>query len=151
MDTATAQPFFTTVMVGLPIRRRLVLVPLSDATVGPGYRKVPRPKSQVKHAPAIDTDGELPAEDEAAVFAHYGLDHAPGPGGEHRLERRSQPSGPWRGPTTALVLRLVIVALVRGPVGVVTDGLEHLLFIGIAVLIVALMLSAVRFRRGGGP
>ncbi|WP_200895445.1 hypothetical protein [Kitasatospora griseola] len=48
----------------------------------------------MKHAPAIDTDGELPAEDEAAVFTHYGLDRAPGTGGERRLARRQEPSGP---------------------------------------------------------
>ncbi|MFG3051359.1 PRC-barrel domain-containing protein [Kitasatospora sp. NPDC048239] len=88
VDTATDQPSFATVTVGLPTRRRLVFVPLSDATVGPGYLKVPLLKSQVKHAPGIDTDGELPAGDEAAVFAHYGLTYAPGTGGERRLARR---------------------------------------------------------------
>ncbi|MFI9327862.1 PRC-barrel domain-containing protein [Kitasatospora sp. NPDC052868] len=88
VDTATDQPSFATVTVGLPTRRRLVFVPLSDATVGPGYLKVPLLKSQVKHAPSIDTDGELPAGDEAAVFAHYGLTYAPGTGGERRLARR---------------------------------------------------------------
>jgi len=36
-----------------------------------------------------------------------------------------------------------------GLVGVVAKGLLYLLFVGIAVLIVALALSAVRFRRGG--
>ncbi|MEV4556670.1 hypothetical protein AB0K51_06700 [Kitasatospora sp. NPDC049285] len=49
----------------------------------------------------------------------------------------------------ALVLFLVIVAIVLGLVGVAADGLTYLLFIGIAVLIVALALAAVRFRRGG--
>ncbi|GAA3031635.1 PRC-barrel domain-containing protein [Kitasatospora albolonga] len=88
VDTATDQPSFATVTVGLPTRRRLVFVPLSGATVGPGYLKVTRPRSQVKHAPAIDTDGELPAEDEQAVFAHYELDYEPGTGGERRLARR---------------------------------------------------------------
>ncbi|GAA0665010.1 PRC-barrel domain-containing protein [Kitasatospora atroaurantiaca] len=88
VDTATDQPSFATVTVGLPTRRRLVFVPLTGATVGPGYLKVARPKSQVKRGPAIDTDGELPAEDEAAVFAHYELDYAPGTGGERRLARR---------------------------------------------------------------
>ncbi|WP_354641395.1 PRC-barrel domain-containing protein [Kitasatospora camelliae] len=88
VDTATDQPSFATVTVGLPTRRRLVFVPLTGATVGPGYLKVPRPKSQVKHAPTIDTDGELPAEGEAAVFAHYELEYVPGAGGERRLARR---------------------------------------------------------------
>ncbi|MGW2570853.1 PRC-barrel domain-containing protein [Streptomyces sp. NPDC001537] len=88
VDTATDQPFFATVTVGLPTRRRLVFVPLSGATVGPGYLKIAHPKDVVKKAPAIDTDGELPAEDEPGIFAHYELDYAPGAGGERRLARR---------------------------------------------------------------
>ncbi|WP_371498377.1 PRC-barrel domain-containing protein [Kitasatospora sp. NBC_00374] len=88
VDTATDLPSFATVTVGMPTRRRLVFVPLADALVGPGYLRVARSKNQVKNAPAIDTDGELPAEDEPAVFAHYELDYAPGGGGERRLARR---------------------------------------------------------------
>ncbi|MFC9331944.1 hypothetical protein [Kitasatospora sp. NPDC057015] len=41
------------------------------------------------------------------------------------------------------------MAIVPGLVGVVAEGLLYLLFIGIAVLIVALALSAIRFRRAG--
>ncbi|MGK4585234.1 PRC-barrel domain-containing protein [Kitasatospora sp. HPMI-4] len=88
VDTATDRPLFATVTVGLPTHRRLVFVPLANARVGPGYLRVAHPKSQVKKAPAIDIDGELPAEDEAAVFAHYKLDYVPGAGGERRLARR---------------------------------------------------------------
>ncbi|WP_326599196.1 PRC-barrel domain-containing protein [Streptomyces sp. NBC_01803] len=88
VDTATDRPAFATVTVGVPTRRRLVFVPLAGATVGPGYLKVTHAKNQVKGAPAIDTDGELPAEDEAAVFSHYELGYQPGMGGERRLARR---------------------------------------------------------------
>jgi len=88
VDTATDEPFFATVTVGLPTRRRLVFVPLSGATVGPGYLRVTHPRDVVKQAPAIETDGELPASDEPAVFAHYELDYTPGAGGERRLARR---------------------------------------------------------------
>ncbi|MEU0968358.1 PRC-barrel domain-containing protein [Streptomyces sp. NPDC005917] len=88
VDTATDQPFYATVTVGLPTRRRLVFVPLANSTVGPGYLKVAYDKDTVKKAPAIDTDGELPAAEEPAVFAHYGLDYTPGAGGERRLARR---------------------------------------------------------------
>ncbi|MGW4440554.1 PRC-barrel domain-containing protein [Streptomyces sp. NPDC004596] len=88
VDTATDRPSFATVTVGLPTRRRLAFVPLAGATVGPGYLRVAFAKDVVKKAPAIDTDGELPASDEPAVFAHYGLDYAPGAGGERRLARR---------------------------------------------------------------
>jgi hypothetical protein len=88
VDTATDLPSFATVTVGIPTRHRLVFVPLDQATVGPGYLKVRYDKKQVKDAPSIDTDGELPAGDEEAVFKHYGLAYEPGAGGERRLGRR---------------------------------------------------------------
>src|SRR5512142_3399092 len=88
VDTATDLPSFGTVTVGLPTRHRLVFVPLDHATVGPGYVKVTYDKKQVKDAPSIGTDGELPAGDEEAVFKHYGLAYQPGAGGERRLARR---------------------------------------------------------------
>jgi hypothetical protein len=88
VDTGSDQPSFATVTVGLPTRRRLVFVPLDAATVGPGYLKVSHPRSQVKDAPSIDTDGELPAEDEEAIFKHYNLAYQPGASGERRLARR---------------------------------------------------------------
>ncbi|MGW6418986.1 PRC-barrel domain-containing protein [Streptomyces sp. NPDC055055] len=88
VDTATDEPSFATVTVGLPTRHRLVFVPIADATVGPSYLKVPFGKSLVKDAPAIDTDGVLLAEEEPQVFAHYQLEYQPGTGGERRLARR---------------------------------------------------------------
>jgi len=88
VDTATDLPSFATVTVGLPTRHRLVFVPLDHATVGPGYVKVPYDKKQVKDAPSIGTDGELPAGDEQAIFKHYNLAYEPGAGGERRLARR---------------------------------------------------------------
>jgi uncharacterized BrkB/YihY/UPF0761 family membrane protein len=50
----------------------------------------------------------------------------------------------------ALFLLLVIVAIVLGIVGVVVKGLLWLLFIGIAVFLGALLLSALRIRRRPG-
>ena len=88
VDTGTDLPSFGTVKVGMPTRHRLVFVPLDRATVGPGYLKVAYDKKQVKDAPSIDTDGELPAAEEEAVFKHYGLTYQPGASGERRLGRR---------------------------------------------------------------
>jgi hypothetical protein len=88
VDTGSDLPSFGTVKVGLPTRHRLVFVPLEQATVGPGYVKVGYDKKQVKDAPSIDIDGELPAAEEEAVFEHYGLAYEPGAGGERRLARR---------------------------------------------------------------
>jgi PRC-barrel domain len=88
VDTGTDQPSFGTVKVGMMGRHRLVFVPLDRATVGPGYLKVCYDRKLVKDAPSIDTDGELMATDEEAVFQHYGLTYQPGAGGERRLGRR---------------------------------------------------------------
>jgi hypothetical protein len=88
VDTATDLPSFGTVRVGMPTRHRLVFVPLGHATVGPGYVKVTYDKKQVKDAPSIGPDGELPAGDEGAIFKHYGLAYEPGASGERRLARR---------------------------------------------------------------
>lgn len=88
VDTRTDEPAFVTVLVGLPGRRRLVFAPLLDAVVGPGYVRVAYDKKQVRSAPSIGTDGELPASAEPEVFGHYELPHHIGSGGERRLARR---------------------------------------------------------------
>ncbi|MEV6122964.1 PRC-barrel domain-containing protein [Streptomyces sp. NPDC052077] len=88
VDTATDRPAFATVTVGLPTRRRLVFVPVEKATVGPGYVKVTYDRGLVKDAPGIDPDGELLAEAENDVFAHYDLPYQQGSRGERRLARR---------------------------------------------------------------
>ncbi|MBO2456358.1 PRC-barrel domain-containing protein [Actinomadura violacea] len=88
VDTSTDEPAMATVRIGLPTRHRLAFVPLEGATAGPGYVRVAHDRSRVKHSPAIGTDDVLPAEDEEAVFRHYGLPYQPGAGGERRLARR---------------------------------------------------------------
>ncbi|KDN81362.1 PRC-barrel domain-containing protein [Kitasatospora cheerisanensis] len=88
VDTATDQPFFATVTVGMLGRHRLVFVPITDAVVGPAYLRVPFGRGEVKNAPSIDTDGVLPAEQEPEVFAHYQLEYVAGASGERRLARR---------------------------------------------------------------
>jgi hypothetical protein len=84
----TDQPAFAAVTVGLPTRRRRVVVPPAGATVGPRYLKVTYAEHQVRDAPLIGTDGALPAGDEEAIFKHYLLSYQPGGGGERRLARR---------------------------------------------------------------
>ena len=85
-DTATDSPTFATVELGMFNRKRLAFVPLSGATVHPDHVKVTVDKDLAKEAPSIDTDGELPVEDEPAIFAHYGIDYGPRTG--RRLARR---------------------------------------------------------------
>ncbi|MFD7781267.1 PRC-barrel domain-containing protein [Streptomyces sp. NPDC059753] len=81
VNTSTNEPAMATVQVGL-------LVPLVGALVGPGYVKVDYDKALVKKCPPIGTDDVLPAEDEAAVFAHYGRPYQSSANGERRLARR---------------------------------------------------------------
>ncbi|EGG49774.1 photosystem reaction center subunit H [Streptomyces griseoaurantiacus] len=88
VDTTTDEPAFATVRVGMPTRHRLAFVPLDGAQVGPEYLRVAWDKRQIKGAPSIDTDGELLATEEPAVFAHYEFAYRPGATGERRLARR---------------------------------------------------------------
>ncbi|MCM2391353.1 PRC-barrel domain-containing protein [Streptomyces albipurpureus] len=88
VNTSSDQPAMATVQVGLPGRRRLVFVPLDDATVGPDYVKVAQDRSLVKRCPSIGPDDVLPAGDEPAVFEHYGIAYQPGANGERQLARR---------------------------------------------------------------
>ncbi|WP_433307569.1 PRC-barrel domain-containing protein [Actinoplanes sp. CA-030573] len=88
VDTATDEPSFATVRVGIIGRHRLVFVPLGGATVKPDSVRVRHEKKLVGDAPSIDVDGELSAADEPRVFAHYNLPYATGTAGERRLARR---------------------------------------------------------------
>lgn len=88
VDTASDQPAMASVEVGIPTRHRLVFVPIDTAVVGPGYVKVGYTKALVKGSPTIGTDDVLPAEQEEAIFKHYGLTYHVGAGGERQLARR---------------------------------------------------------------
>ncbi|MBT2429638.1 hypothetical protein J7F02_29555 [Streptomyces sp. ISL-112] len=50
----------------------------------------------------------------------------------------------------AFFLFLVLVALVLGILGVVAEGLGYLLFVGIAVLVAAVVFIGVRWSRRSG-
>jgi PRC-barrel domain len=85
VDTTTDQPFFAAVTTGIIGRHRLTFVPLTGATVAPDHVRVTVSKDLAKNAPSIDTDGELTAELEPDVFAHYSLPYT---AGVRRLARR---------------------------------------------------------------
>jgi Bacterial regulatory helix-turn-helix protein, lysR family len=61
---------------------------LEPGDCGSGVRQGRLRQEAVKDAPAIGTDGELPAGAEQAIFKHYCLAYEPGAGGERRLARR---------------------------------------------------------------
>lgn len=88
VDTTTDRPAMATVGCGLPTRYRLLFVPVADAVVGPGYVKVPCPKSLVREAPSVGTDDVLPAGQEPEIFRYCGLVYQPGMSGERQVARR---------------------------------------------------------------
>lgn len=86
VDTYTDLPAFASIKVGMIGRHRLTFVPLQQATVAPSHVRVAYPKKVVRDAPSIDLDGELPADQEEEIFAHYQMDYPHGDG--RRLARR---------------------------------------------------------------
>ena len=86
-DTSSDSPSFATVQTGL-VGKKLIFVPLDGAVVAPKHLKVQFDKKLAKEAPSIETDGELEAAREPAVFEHYGLVYQTGAAGERRLGRR---------------------------------------------------------------
>lgn len=89
VDTGTDEPAFATVVVGGVFSggKRLAFVPLVGAVVAPEHVRVSVHRELAKNAPSIDTDGELAAADEPAIFEHYGLVPSV-PGAARRLARR---------------------------------------------------------------
>jgi hypothetical protein len=85
-DTTSDEPAFATVKIGMIGRHRLAFVPLEGTTVSPDHIRVRFAKKQVQDAPTIDTDGELTASDEPAVFSYYGIETSTTDG--RRLARR---------------------------------------------------------------
>ena len=77
VDTGTDEPAFGSVRIGMVGRHRLTFVPLDRAVVLPGQLKVAYSKSQVKGAPTIDTDGELPATTSPSCLSTTGLSTSP--------------------------------------------------------------------------
>lgn len=88
VDTATDEPSFAVVRIGIVGRHRLTFCPLRGASVGPGFVRVRFSKQMVQDGPTVEMDGELPAEQEPSIFDHYGLPYTHGAGGERRLARR---------------------------------------------------------------
>jgi hypothetical protein len=87
-DTATQQPTFASIQIGIVGRHRLTFVPLAGARVSPSHLRVMVEKKTVKDALTIDTDGALTAAQEPELFEHYGIAYQPGSSGERRLGRR---------------------------------------------------------------
>jgi hypothetical protein len=72
-DKHSSSPGFASVKTGL-FGRRLSFVPLGDASMARDHIRVAYPADLIKRAPSVEPDGQLTAEEEAALFDHYGLE-----------------------------------------------------------------------------
>jgi sporulation protein YlmC with PRC-barrel domain len=75
LDRETGAPEWAIVNTGL-FGRKSSFVPLKEALREGEMIRVPYEKEQIKDAPNIDPDGEISAEEEQQVYAHYGLEYS---------------------------------------------------------------------------
>ena len=85
-DTETDLPAFAAVKSGT-LSRKLTLVPLAGASVGHDHLRVTATKDDFKQAPSFDTDAELSGEDEAGIYAFYGIGYVPAGQDARRLAK----------------------------------------------------------------
>lgn len=78
LDRETRHPTWALVNIGL-FGARQIFVPLLHATEISDGIQVPYEKGHIKDAPRIDLHGELTPDEEAVLFAHYGIDYQPSP------------------------------------------------------------------------
>jgi sporulation protein YlmC with PRC-barrel domain len=80
LDTETDRPEWAAVSTGL-LGRRQRLVPLGEAQPEGDDVRVPFDKEDVENAPEVDSDRDLSQDEEAALYAHYGLEYSKGESG----------------------------------------------------------------------
>lgn len=78
MDDQTGKPEWLAVTTGL-FGSNVSFVPISGASPDGGDVRGQFSKSQVKGAPTAEADGQLSKEEEARLYAHYGLTYSDGP------------------------------------------------------------------------
>lgn len=147
VDTTTDEPAMATVQTGLPTRHRLVLVPLMDLVLGPGYVKIAYDRKLVRKAPwsAPTTSCRLSRKRRFPVLRHAV---------SARRGRRTPAGSPLtagihRGGESLMAVLLfpALVAVVPALIGAVAEGPGYLLIIGIAVLVAASAVAAVHRSR----
>ena len=77
IDRDTDKPEWALVNTGL-FGTKSTFVPLAQGTQQDDGVTVPYTKDQVKGAPKMDADGELSQQEEADLYAYYGLDYSEG-------------------------------------------------------------------------
>lgn len=85
-DSETDAPVFLLVKSGL-LGRRLSFAPINGLRPGRTYLQLGCSHDDVKRAPTMEAGSDIPAEDEARIYQHYGFDYA-APESGRRLVRR---------------------------------------------------------------
>jgi uncharacterized protein (TIGR02271 family) len=75
LDTETDRPEWALIHTGM-FARRSSFMPLEGATSEGDQIRAPFSKDQVEDAPQMDADSELSQQDEAALYAHYGIPYS---------------------------------------------------------------------------
>jgi len=91
LDRETDRPEWAVVRTGL-FGLRSSFVPLAEAMEVEHDIQVPHPRTLVKDAPNIETDGQLSEAEESELYRHYGLEYDSVTGGS------GQPTGRAGGP-----------------------------------------------------
>jgi uncharacterized protein (TIGR02271 family) len=105
LDAETQRPEWALVNTGL-FGGKSSFMPLEGARAEGDQVRAPFGKDQVKDAPQMDADGELSQDDEAALYAHYGIAYGEGrsesglPQGGARGDRRESVGRDVSGPET---------------------------------------------------
>jgi sporulation protein YlmC with PRC-barrel domain len=101
LEEGNDRPEWAAVRTGL-FGLRQTFIPLSEATLAGEELRVPYEKELVKEAPNIDPDVALSADEEAALYRHYGRSTAdPGAPGEEAPSSQDERLGGEEGPTPA--------------------------------------------------
>ena len=75
LDQETGKPEWIAIATGM-FGGHLTFVPLADARRDGDTITVPYDKAKVKEAPRVDADGQLSQDEEARLYAYYGLDYS---------------------------------------------------------------------------
>jgi hypothetical protein len=92
LDRETGHPTWALVETGL-FGATQTFVPLVHATEIEDGLQVPYEKRHIKDSPRVDPHDELTPDEEARLFAHYGVDYEPAPGPDAADRAASGPEG----------------------------------------------------------
>jgi sporulation protein YlmC with PRC-barrel domain len=91
LDQQTGRAEWLLVHTGL-LGTKSSFAPLAGARVDGEDVRIGYSKQEVKDAPSVEADGELSQEEEARLYAHYGLDYSE-PRSDTGMPRASGPTG----------------------------------------------------------